>query len=75
MAKRGPKPLTPEQIEVKKAVYKKIALDFYKEHRRTPRMKDIKQAQSIIKIYDSWNDFIKECGLKVNHTWYMDGMF
>jgi len=75
MTKRGPKPLTPDQIEAKKAIYKQIALGYYNEHNRTPRMKDIRQAQMIIKYWDTWNDFIRDCGLKVNHTWYMDGMF
>jgi len=75
MTKRGRKSLTPEQIEERKAIYKQIALDYHTEHNKTPRIKDIKQAQSILKIYDTWNDFIRDCGLKVNHVWFMDGMF
>ena len=75
MTKRGRKPLTPEQIEERKVIYKQIALDYHAEHNKTPRIKDIKQAQNILKIYDTWNDFIRDCGLKVNHVWFMDGMF
>ena len=75
MAKRGRPALTAEQIEVRKVIYKQIALDYYEEHKRTPRMKDIKEVDKILRIYDTWNEFIKDCGLSVNHTWYMDGMF
>ena len=75
MSKRGRKPLTPEQIEERKVVYKQIALDYHAKHNKTPRIKDIKQAQNILKIYDTWNDFIRDCGLKVNYVWFMDGMF
>ena len=75
MAMRGRKPLSFEEIEARKIVYKQIALDYYEEHHRTPRMKDIKEVEKILRIYDTWNEFIKDCGLKVNHVWYMDGMF
>ena len=75
MTKRGRKPLTPEQIEERKIIYKQIALDYYAEHRKTPSARDIKEYRNIIRIYVTWNDFIRECGLKVNHVWFMDGMF
>jgi len=70
MGKRGRKPLTLEQIEERKSFYRQIALDYYQEHRKTPSMKDIKQTPNIIKIYGTWNEFIRDCGLKINHVWF-----
>jgi len=67
---KGRKPLTTEQVEERKAKYKQIALDFYNKYNRTPKMKDIRQSGSIIKLFGTWNNFIRECGLKVNHFWY-----
>ena len=67
---KGRKPLTTEQIEERKTKYKQIAIDFYNEYNRTPKMKDIRQSRSIIKLFGTWNNFIRECGLKVNHFWY-----
>lgn len=61
-------PLSIEQKELRRAQFKKLALDFYKETGKSPRIADISNANNILQVYRTWNDFLKDCGLPVNRT-------
>lgn len=66
MSNRNGHPLTPAQKEARGKEYRKMALEFYKETGRSPRMADIPFPYKIFKVHDTWNAFLEDCGLVVN---------
>ncbi len=62
---RGRKPLSPEAKEAKRQKLKEEAIKFAQEHGRSPTVSDMR-FNAVLALYPSWNDFLADCGLKIN---------